>query len=538
MGKQNGILIYTGRFLILVLISFLLFQCSRNSNITAPTENNKGQTVTKEPSYIIPLPVSDSATGKIFNLTSSCTIYVEPASDEIKNIGQYLADKLNPATGFNVQVRGINIITSNRDILLTTENGDPSLGDEGYKLIVTEESITLQAYKPEGLFRGIQTIRMLLPPSIEKSSVQQGPWQIDTRIITDYPRFRWRGAMLDVARHFFKVQDVEHYIDLLAYYKIDMFHLHLSDDQGWRIAINSWPNLALHGGSSAVNGDPGGYYTQSDFTDIVNYAKARYITVIPEIDMPGHVNAALASYAELNCSGVAPPLYTGINVGFSSLCVDKDITYTFLNDVIKELAAITPGPYIHIGGDEARTLSSSEYITFVNKVQNIVQTYGKQMIGWEETAQANLLPGSIVQHWATASYARSAAKKGNKIIMSPSSKAYMDMKYNSSTTLGQNWAGYIEVQTAYNWDPATQISGVSEKDILGIEAPLWTETIKSLSDIEYMAFPRIICYAEIGWTQENKRNWDDFNKRLSLQGPRLDAMDVNYYKSPQIDWIK
>lgn len=263
-----------------------------------------------------------------------------------------------------------------------------------------------------------------------------GPWQVATRIITDYPRFQWRGAMLDVARHFFKVDDVERYIDLLAYYKINMFHIHLSDDQGWRIAINSWPNLALHGGSTAVNGDPGGYYTQAD----------------------------------------------------------------------------------------------------INKVQSIVQSCGKQMIGWEETAQANLLPGSIVQHWATASYARTAAQKGNKIIMSPASKSYMDMKYNSSTTLGLNWAGYIEVQTAYNWDPATQVSGVNDGNILGIEAPLWSETIRSLSDIEYMAFPRVIGYAEIGWTQASKRNWDDYKNRLALQGPRLDALDVNYYKSPQIDW--
>ena len=217
--------------------------------------------------------------------------------------------------------------------------------------------------------------------------------------ISDSPRFAWRGAMLDVARHFFSVRDVTRFIDLLAYYKINRLHLHLTDDQGWRIQINSWPNLALYGGSLEVGGSPGGYYSQDDYAYIVNYAKQRYITIIPEIDMPGHITAALASYPELGCDGVAPELYTGTEGTKNSLCVNKDITYTFLKNVIGELAALTPGPYIHIGGDEAQATSTPDYISFIERVQSIVESKGKQAIGWEEIAQTRLLPTSIAQHW-------------------------------------------------------------------------------------------------------------------------------------------
>src|SRR6185295_5797180 len=194
--------------------------------------------------------------------------------------------------------------------------------------------------------------------------------------VTDRPRFAYRGAMLDVARHFFSVAQVERYIDQLAMYKINTFHLHLADDQGWRIMIHSWPRLATYGGSTAVDGDPGGYYTQEQYRDIVEYARQRFITVIPEIDMPGHVNAALASYAELNCDGIAPPLYTGTDVGFSSLCVSKPITYRFIDDVIRELAALPPGRYLHIGGDEAQATSHADYVTFMNRAQQIVADHG------------------------------------------------------------------------------------------------------------------------------------------------------------------
>ena len=198
--------------------------------------------------------------------------------------------------------------------------------------------------------------------------------------------------MLDVARHFLSVDEVKRYVDLMAIHKLNRLHLHLADDQGWRIEIGSWPNLAAHGGSTEVGGGAGGFYTHAQYSELVRYAAERFITIVPEIDMPGHTNAALASYAELNCDGVAPPLYTGIEVGFSALCVDKEITYTFIDDVVREIAAITPGPWFHIGGDEVKTLAPERYARFIERVQTIVQSHGKQMIGWDEIAAADAAP--------------------------------------------------------------------------------------------------------------------------------------------------
>jgi hexosaminidase len=498
---------------------------------------------------VIPRPVSEVPTRGNFILSADTGIYVEPATDEVKAIGQYLADHLTPSTGYAIQVQATNGAPVKRSIYLSLTGADPALGDEGYELTITPEQVKVVANQPAGLFYGVQTIRQLLPPAIDSSSVQPGAWAMETGTISDYPRFAWRGAMLDVARHFFSVRDVTRYIDLLAYYKINRLHIHLSDDQGWRIQIKSWPNLTVYGSSLEVGGTPGGYFSQDDYAYIVNYAQSRYITVIPEIDMPGHFDAALASYPELTCDGIAPDLYTGTSSPGVSLCVNKDITTTFLENVIGELAALTPGPYIHIGGDEAQATSQPDYINFMNRVQSIVAASGKLAIGWEEIAQSQLLPGSVAQHWnlpigpdsspdqqAVQQDLIQAVQQGTKVIMSPADKAYLDMKYQDSTTLGQDWAGYITVETAYNWDPASLITGVSEKNILGVEAPLWSETLNNLNDLEYMAFPRIPGYAEIGWTPQARRDWTEYKVRLAAQGARLEALDVHFYPSPEVPW--
>jgi hexosaminidase len=353
--------------------------------------------------------------------------------------------------------------------------------------------------------------------------------------IRDYPRFPWRGAMLDVARHFFGVEQIKQFIDRLAYYKLNRLHLHLTDDQGWRIAIDAWPALTTYGGRTAVGGDPGGFLTQADYAEIVAYAAERYIVVVPEIDMPGHTNAALASIPYLNCDGAAPPLYTEIEVGFSSLCVNKESTYAFVDAVLGELAAMTPGPYLHIGGDEAQSTSERDYVSFIERVQMIVEAHGKRMIGWEDIARARLHPPSIAQHWSSDVAAR-AVEQGLQVVLSPASRTYLDMQYDAETPLGLHWAGYIEVKDAYDWDPAAQVVGVSEEDILGVEAPLWTETIRTLADIDYMAFPRLAAIAEVGWSAREAHDWADFRERLAAHGPRLSAMGVGFYRSPQVEW--
>jgi hexosaminidase len=374
---------------------------------------------------------------------------------------------------------------------------------------------------------------------VESTTVQPGPWEIAGGHIVDYPRFGYRGAMLDVARHFFGVAAVRRYIDQLALYKVNYLHLHLADDQGWRIAINSWPNLAVYGGSTAVGGDPGGYYTQADYSGLVAYAASRYITIIPEIDMPGHTNAALASYAQLNCNGVAPPLYTGTNVGFSSLCVPLELTYTFIDQVIGELAALTPGPYLHIGGDEASSTTPADYTTFINRVQQIVAAHGKTVLGWHDVVHATPLPSTVAQFWGTTttdSAVAAAAAAGTKVLMSPANRTYLDMKYRNNTRLGQKWAGLIDVNQAYGWNPGNYLGGVGETSVLGVEAPLWTETIRTTADIDFMAFPRLPAIAELGWSAYATHDLTVFKTRLGAQGPRWRVMGINYYHSTQVTW--
>lgn len=518
-NKQNSV--FTA-FLILMLA----FQTSCTDKIQSDLSKES----------IIPKPVSITSTGEFFTLKPSTGIYLQGDSAEIKQIGLYLAGRLKPATGFNFEVKSSSEDPRPGNILLTIPATDTKLGEEGYVLTITKNEIKLEANTPAGLFRGIQTIRQLLPARIEMASKQTGPWQIATGTITDYPVYSYRGAMLDVSRHFFGLEDVKRFIDLIACYKMNVLHLHLSDDQGWRIEIKSWPNLTLKGGSTQVGGGKGGYYTQEQYSEIVNYAKDRFITIVPEIDMPGHTNAALASYAELNCSGKATELYTGIEVGFSTLCTKKELTYKFIDDVVREIAALTPGPYFHIGGDESHATKKEDYIPFVNRVQEIVTANGKQIIGWDEISLSTLKPNVTAQVWASVKNANLAVTKGAKILMSPANKAYLDMQYDSTTALGLHWAGFIEVDTAYIWDPATLIPGVGREHILGIEAALWSETITNMEDIEYMVFPRLPGYAEIGWTPSTGRSWSEYKERLAKHGERFNAMDINYYHSDRVPW--
>jgi hexosaminidase len=485
---------------------------------------------------LVPAPAAlRTLPGVSFTLTRRTRIVARPGSG---TAGPYLAGILRRSTGYPLRVAGSG---GPRDVISLSLSRHEK--GEGYHLTVSKASVRLEAGSAEGLFRGVQTLRQLLPPAVESPTVRPGPWTMPGVEVRDSPRFAWRGTMLDVARHFFTVQQVERYIDLAAMYKINRLHLHLSDDQGWRIAINGWPRLATYGGSTAVGGGKGGYYTQADYQRIVRYAADRYMTVVPEIDGPGHTNAALASYAQLNCDGKAPPLYTGTEVGFSSWCIAKPMTYELLDDVLGQLARLTPGPYLHIGGDEAHSTPPADYAAFIKKVGPIVSKYGKKMAGWNEIGAGQIPPGSVAQYWNTAKgseagtqTARDAVAKGAKVVMSPANRAYLDMKYDESTPLGQDWAGLVEVKDSYEWDPATLVDGVAEKDVLGVEAPLWSETIVTNDDIDYMAFPRLPAIAEIGWSPQAGRTWSDFRVRLAAQGPRWSAVPVHFYRSPQVPW--
>ena len=485
---------------------------------------------------VIPRPRAQAPERGAFTLGPSARIVVRSSSADARRVGELLAARLRPPTGFRLPVVVRPRGATHGDLVLGLVTGDRSLGEEGYRLVVDATGVVLTARRPAGLFWGTQTLRQLLPPSIEAETPQAGAWRIPRGTIHDRPRFAWRGTMLDVARHFFGVDDVKRTIDLMTLYKLNRLHLHLTDDQGWRIAIRSWPRLTTHGGRTQVGGGRGGWYTQRQYAEIVAYARQRFVEVVPEIDMPGHVNAALSSYARLTCNGVAPAPYSGIEVGFSSLCIAKELTFGFVDDVVREVAALTPGPYIHIGGDEASSTEPGDYRTFVERVQRIVRSHGKRMLGWEEIAKTTLRRTSVVQHWQSRELARRAVEQGAKVVMSPATKAYLDMKYTPDSPLGLTWAGTTTVRDAYAWDPAQEVPGVGEENVLGVEAPLWTETAVVRADLDHLMFPRLLGHAEIAWSPAAGRSWPSYRRRLVAHGPRLDALGVAYYRSPEVPW--
>ncbi len=505
-----------------------------------------------EEAGLIPIPLTISAEAGNLVLDTDFSIQLVGTDQEIKSVGDYLANRIRPATGFEVPVGSIE-----GAIVLELISGQAS---EAYELTISDNEVRITSTSAAGLFYGAQTLMQLFPVEIESAVIIDRDWTLPKGNIRDQPEFSYRGAMLDVARHFISTADVKHYIDQMAKFKFNYLHLHLTDDQGWRIEIKSWPDLTTIGGSTEVGGGEGGFYTQEEYKDLVAYAASRFITIVPEIDLPGHTNAALAAYGELN-PGVNLPdgdnstlvkgkidfdildknptaaeLYTGIEVGFSTLATNKERTYEFVEDVIRELSEITPGPYIHIGGDESLVTEKPDYIYFVERVQDLVLKYGKVSLGWDEIATAKLRPGTVSQFWAEEENARLTKEQGNKILMSPAKRTYLDMQYDSTTRIGLHWAAYIELDEAYNWDPATYADGIDKFDILGVEAPLWTETITNRADIEYMAFPRLVAIAEVAWSSPARRSWESFQFRVAIQGKRWEMNNIGFYRSPKVNW--
>jgi len=522
------------RFAILVSCSGLIAACAPTGPGAAPVPAPAPVRAVVVP-RVVPQPVTLAlAGGDAFTLSSSTSIVFDAGNAEVIRVANQLASLLRPATAFAVPISSTGAGAGAIALRLAS---DAALGGEGYQLTVSRDSVRISASTPAGLFYGVQTLRQLLPPQIESDmSLSKVAWTVPAVAITDRPRFAWRGAMLDIARHFFTVDEIKQYVDLLALYKLNVLHLHLADDQGWRIEIKSRPKLISMGSATQVGGGPGGYLTQADYTDIVRYAQERYVTIVPEIDMPGHTNAALVAYPELSCSRKSPGLYTGTEVGFSTFCANKEETYAFVDDVVREIAALTPGKYFHMGGDENPILSREDYSKFVERTQDIVERHGKQMVGWEEISHARLHPTTISQAWASDTTAAAAVQYGAKVLMSPAKRTYLDMKYDQSTELGLTWAAVIEMRDAYDWDPATYMKGVTEANIIGVEAPIWSETVRNITAVEYLAFPRLPALAEVAWTPQSARNWESFRTRIATHAPRWNFLGVNYYRSPQIPW--
>jgi hexosaminidase len=486
---------------------------------------------------VVPAPVTiDVSPADSFSITPRTVVYVDAgASAEVQAIGDYTANMIALVMGATAQQLSAGSTAPDSSIALTLNPTRADLGEEGYELSSTRVRVSIVAAQPAGLFHGVQTLRQLLPAAIEHPGRYNRTLKLPVAHVVDAPRFAWRGGMLDVSRHFLPPADVKRFIDLYALYKLNRLHLHLSDDQGWRIEIKSWPRLTEVAGVTAIGGVPGGFYTQQEYADIVAYARSRYITVVPEIDMPGHINAALIAYPDLKCDRVAPPPFTRVGGPPNSLCVTRDSVYGFISDVVREIAAAAPTPFFHIGGDEVQRMSKEDYRNFITRVEQIVTAAGPRMIGWSEIAPINLSPNTIVQHWTRDSVVLHA-QRGGRVILSPSPHAYLDMKYDSSTTLGLMWAGLIDLRTAYEWDPATLIPGVGEQSVLGVEGPLWAETLIKRSDYEFLAFPRLIALAELGWSPAAQLGWNDFRRRVAAHGARLAALGVNFARLPGVDW--
>jgi hexosaminidase len=439
---------------------------------------------------------------------------------------ELLAIALRGPTGFPLPV-----VEGDGDIQLVF---DPALDVplEGYELDVDESGVTIRAPDPVGLYWGTQTLRELLPPPTLAADETAVAATIPFVHVEDAPRFEWRGFMIDVARHFFPVTDLERLIDLIALHKLNRLHVHLTDDQGWRIEIKSWPDLTAIGGSTEVGGGAGGFYTQAEWQALVAYGAARHVTLVPEIDFPGHSHAALASYGELNEDGVPLELYTGEGVITTPLWLDGEITYTFVEDVWTEMAAITPGPWVHIGGDEAIDVTPEEYAAFLTWLRDVIAVQDKTPIGWDEIGAVDLDPPYLAQLWWHPALAVDAASNGAMVISSPPEHAYLEMIQSEDATYGDEWAGIVTTRDAYDWDPVR--GGVDEIDVVGVEAALWTEWIDTVEKMDFMTWPRLCAIAEVGWTETP--DWTGFKERMPLHGERLDALDVGYYETPEIEW--
>lgn len=429
-----------------------------------------------------------------------------------------------------------------------------SEGPEGYRLRVDAGGALITASAPAGLFYGRQTLRQL---------TSQQPGRIDALEIVDHPRYAYRGMMLDVVRHFHPLATVKAVIDRMALLKLNHLHLHLTDDQGWRIEILSRPELTAKGSTSEVGGGPGGFYTQDEYRELVQYASDRFITVVPEFDIPGHTHAVSLAYPELmekqaidpavveqaQSEGFALPVfgepYTDCAVGHSSLMTSSPEVYEFVADVVRELAALTPGPYLHLGGDEAHGTKEEDFISFMARASRIAAATGKILIGWHEMGTCRDLPaGTVGQFWGLTDDdgragvpTRAFVENGGTVILSPADAIYLDMKYALEDPIGLAWAnGPTSAKDSYDWEPDTLIDGIGGNDVLGIEAPLWCETVGSLADIDWLTFPRVASAAEIAWSPRGGRSWDDFRGRLGAQAPIWRSEGIGFFESPEIDW--
>ncbi|GAB6939194.1 family 20 glycosylhydrolase [Isoptericola variabilis] len=417
---------------------------------------------------------------------------------------------------------------------------DDAAGPEGsdnperYTLRVTTTGVEATAPELVGLLHAVRTLRQLVPAG-DVGERREVP----AVVVHDAPRYRWRGLSFDVVRHWFAPEDIRAVVDLVGAFKLRVLHLHLTDDQGWRIETPSRPELEK-ASDSQVGGGTAGFLTVDDFRELQEYAAARFVTIVPEFDMPGHINAATQVYGSLTKDGLATEPYEGIEVGFSRLWFDNPATEPFLRDVIGDIAAMTHGEWVHVGGDEVLTMEVEEFAKFVELAGRIVREHGKTPIFWQEGARGPVEPGTLLQYWEPKGeeFARfvAAAQAGARFIMSPGNHAYLDMKYTPEHELGLHWAGYVELRDSYDWEPTAVIDGLPADAVEGVEAAVWTETITTRDELFSMLLPRLGAVAEVAWSAPERKDWDAFRARTAAQAPAWRAGGWAFHETPQVDW--
>lgn len=538
---------------IAVLISTLIATCAFAADSTSPA--------------IIPLPAKMERREGVFKLKPDTTIFTDSASQVA---GEFLAARLRRPTGYKLEVRaasgGRKLAAGN--ILIETRDAKSSLGSEGYELTVGD-AVVIRAPEQGGAFYGVQTLLQLLPSQGFGTNVASDvAWTIPGVQIEDQPRFKWRGLMLDVSRHFFDKQEVMQLLDTMALHKVNVFHWHLVDDHGWRIEIKKYPKLTQIGAWRSDVGfklDPkstkaygpdgryGGFYTQDDIREIVAYAHARHITVVPEIEMPGHSIAVLAAFPELSCSG--QPRSTDVPAGVHAgvYCAGKDEPFEFIQNVLTEVIDLFPSQYIHIGGDEvpkgnwqkcercqarikAEGLKNEHQLQsyFIRRIEKFVTSKGRNLIGWSEIAEGGLAPSAAVMDWIGG--AVEAASAGHDVVMSPTSYCYLDY-YQSQNQAAEPRAigGFVPLSKVYSFEPVpAKLAAEQERHILGAQGNVWTEYIASFKHVQYMAYPRLTALAEVTWSPKASRNYEEFLRRLETQYQRFDQLGVNYRRETSV----
>ena len=530
----------------------LLFGCA--VSCTQP-ENS----ISNESIGIIPLPSTYELKPGTFYITGQSSIGIDKSDPEMTALANYFNEEISDATGFSLPV-------NNSGTIIFQLGEHKELGEEGYQLSISSDQLILSAYKHHGIFNGIQSVLQLLPPEIKSKTVQaDATWSINCIEVTDKPQFAWRGLMLDVSRHFFTKEEVKKFIDQMAEYKYNVFHWHLTDDQGWRLEVKSLPRLTAIGAWRAPRvgnwweREPqlptdslsyGGYYTTEDIREIVEYAQQRYVTIVPEIDIPGHSMAALSAYPEISCTGgpfhvnVGNTFYTKIE---NSLCAGNEQTFEVLDSVFAEVARLFPSPYIHIGGDECykgfwekcskcKMRMQKEHLKnleelqsyFVKRVAAMVQKRGKQVIGWDEILEGGLAPETIVMSWRGMKGGIEAAKQGHSVIMTPTDHCYLDF-YQGDPTVEPNTYSMLRLQDCYKYQLIPD--SVDASLIMGGQGNLWTESVPHYRQVEYMIWPRALAISETLWTDARLRNWKFFVNRVEQQFERFDRSGVNYARS-------